>query len=65
MPGPGRAARLRHPRRLGQYDQITDDLYDTRVPLHNELAFQHGIHFDAKVVTSDIQLTRSWPTINY
>lgn len=34
------------------YDIIVDDLYDTRVPLHNELAFQHGIHFDAKYIGS-------------
>jgi hypothetical protein len=31
------------------YDVIPDDLYDCRVPLHNELAYQHGIHFEAKV----------------
>lgn len=31
------------------YDIIADDLYDCRVPLHNELAFQHGIHFESKV----------------
>ena len=33
----------------GQYDIIADDLYDCRIPLHNELAYQHGIHFEAKV----------------
>lgn len=33
----------------GPYDVITDDLYDCRIPLHNELAYQHGIHFEAKV----------------
>ena len=30
------------------YDKV-DDLYDTRVPLHNEDVFQHGIRFKAKV----------------
>lgn len=33
----------------GPYDIIADDLYDCRIPLHNELAYQHGIHFEAKV----------------
>lgn len=36
-------------KRRGQYDIIQDDLYDCRIPLHNELAYQHGIHFEAKV----------------
>ena len=26
-----------------------EDLYDTRVPLHNEDAFTHGLKFKAKV----------------
>lgn len=26
-----------------------DDLYDTRVPLHNDDAFSHGLRFKAKV----------------
>ena len=30
------------------YDKV-DDLYDTRLPLHNEDAFEHGIRFKAKV----------------
>ena len=30
------------------YDKV-DDLYDTRIPLHNEDVFQHGIRFKAKV----------------
>lgn len=33
----------------GPYDIIADDVYDCRIPLHNELAYQHGIHFEAKV----------------
>ena len=32
-----------------QYDLVSDDGYDSRIPLHNEEAFQHGIHFQAKV----------------
>lgn len=36
-------------KKRGPYDIIADDLYDCRIPLHNELAYQHGIHFEAKV----------------
>ncbi|PIC21462.1 hypothetical protein B9Z55_026286 [Caenorhabditis nigoni] len=36
----------------GPYDIIADDVYDCRIPLHNELAYQHGIHFEAKYVGS-------------
>ena len=32
-----------------QYDLVSDDGYDSRIPLHNEDAFQHGIPFTAKV----------------
>ncbi|VDP09397.1 unnamed protein product [Soboliphyme baturini] len=38
------------PTKHGQYDAITDDLYDVRIPLYNEIAFQHGIHFEAKTI---------------
>ncbi|XP_051268601.1 carboxyl-terminal PDZ ligand of neuronal nitric oxide synthase protein isoform X2 [Dicentrarchus labrax] len=31
---------------------LVDDLADSRVPLHNEEAYQHGIHFQAKYVGS-------------
>ncbi|XP_063067167.1 carboxyl-terminal PDZ ligand of neuronal nitric oxide synthase protein [Engraulis encrasicolus] len=31
---------------------LVDDVADARVPLHNEEAFQHGIHFQAKYVGS-------------
>lgn len=31
-----------------EYNKV-EDLHDTRVPLHNEDAFQHGIQFKAKV----------------
>ena len=32
-----------------QYDLVSDDGYDSRIPLHNDDAFQHGIQFQAKV----------------
>ncbi|XP_033760289.1 carboxyl-terminal PDZ ligand of neuronal nitric oxide synthase protein-like [Pecten maximus] len=32
------------------YDLVSEDGYDTRIPLHNEDAFQHGIHFQAKYI---------------
>ncbi len=38
----------------GAYDIIAEDLYDSHIPLHNELAYQHGIHFEAKVVQTDM-----------
>ena len=31
-----------------RYDLVTDDGYDSRIPLHNEEAFQHELHFQAK-----------------
>ena len=34
-----------------EYDLVSDDGYDSRIPLHNEDAFQHGIYFTAKVKT--------------
>ncbi|XP_052091450.1 carboxyl-terminal PDZ ligand of neuronal nitric oxide synthase protein-like [Mytilus californianus] len=37
------------------YDLVSEDGYDTRIPLHNDEAFQHGIHFQAKFIgTLDI-----------
>lgn len=33
------------------YDLVSDDGYDSRIPLHNEDAFEHGITFQAKVST--------------
>ena len=33
-----------------EYDLVSDDGYDSRIPLHNEDAFQHGIYFTAKVL---------------
>lgn len=32
-----------------QYNLVNDDAYDSRIPLYNEEAFQHGITFHAKV----------------
>ncbi|CEF68826.1 Carboxyl-terminal PDZ ligand of neuronal nitric oxide synthase protein [Strongyloides ratti] len=45
------------PKKRGPYNIITDDLYDCRIPLHNELAYQHGIHFEAKYIGS-MEITR-------
>ncbi|XP_023232929.1 carboxyl-terminal PDZ ligand of neuronal nitric oxide synthase protein-like [Centruroides sculpturatus] len=33
-----------------QYNLVNDDAYDSRIPLHNEEAFQHGISFQAKYI---------------
>ena len=33
-----------------EYDLVSDDGYDSRIPLHNDDAFQHGIYFQAKVL---------------
>lgn len=32
-----------------QYNLVQNDDYDTRIPLHSDEAFQHGITFQAKV----------------
>lgn len=45
-----RIVRMPNKKKHGSYDIISDDLYDCRIPLHNELAYQHGIHFEAKVL---------------
>ena len=31
-----------------EYDKV-EDMHDTRVPVHNDEAFQHGIRFKGKV----------------
>ncbi len=31
------------------YDPMSDDGYDSKIPLHNDEAFQHGIQYSAKV----------------
>ncbi|XP_067661699.1 carboxyl-terminal PDZ ligand of neuronal nitric oxide synthase protein-like [Haliotis asinina] len=33
-----------------QYDLVSDDGYDSRIPLHNDDAFEHGIPFSAKYI---------------
>lgn len=33
-----------------QYNLVNDDAYDSRIPLHSEEAFQHGINFHAKYI---------------
>ncbi|PRD26997.1 UNVERIFIED_CONTAM: Nos1ap [Trichonephila clavipes] len=35
-----------------QYNLVNDDAYDSRIPLYNEEAFQHGITFHAKYIGS-------------
>ncbi|XP_048777066.2 carboxyl-terminal PDZ ligand of neuronal nitric oxide synthase protein-like isoform X2 [Ostrea edulis] len=38
-----------------QYDLVSEDGYDARIPLHNDEAFQHGIHFQTKYIgTQDV-----------
>ncbi|KOB69044.1 Uncharacterized protein OBRU01_17354 [Operophtera brumata] len=32
-----------------EYDLVTNDEYDTRIPLHPDEAFTYGITFEAKV----------------
>lgn len=39
---------------------LVDDGCDSRVPLHNEEAFQHGIHFQAKVSPGRAPLRSPW-----
>uniref|UniRef100_A0ACB8EZA9 Uncharacterized protein n=1 Tax=Sphaerodactylus townsendi TaxID=933632 RepID=A0ACB8EZA9_9SAUR len=40
------------PVKLKNRYNLVDDAGDSRVPLHNEEAFQHGIHFQAKYIGS-------------
>ncbi|XP_063001029.1 carboxyl-terminal PDZ ligand of neuronal nitric oxide synthase protein-like [Elgaria multicarinata webbii] len=40
------------PAKLKNRYNLVDDAGDSRVPLHNEEAFQHGIHFQAKYIGS-------------
>lgn len=48
-PRGGPAAASAMPVKLKNRYNLVDDAGDSRVPLHNEEAFQHGIHFQAKV----------------
>ncbi|CAF0859031.1 unnamed protein product [Rotaria sordida] len=34
------------------YDPMSDDGYDSKIPLHNDEAFQHGIQYNAKFIGS-------------
>jgi carboxyl-terminal PDZ ligand of neuronal nitric oxide synthase protein len=36
------------------YDPMSEDGYDSKIPLHNDEAFQHGIYFNAKVRSTEI-----------
>ncbi|KRZ50217.1 Dystrophin-like protein 1 [Trichinella nativa] len=45
------------PNKHGQYDSISEDPYDACIPLYSEIAFQHGIHFEAKHLISIIDLS--------
>jgi carboxyl-terminal PDZ ligand of neuronal nitric oxide synthase protein len=36
------------------YDPMSEDGYDSKIPLHNDEAFQHGIYFNAKVKSTEI-----------
>jgi len=36
------------------YDPMSEDGYDSKIPLHNDEAFQHGIQFNAKVEKNKI-----------
>lgn len=39
-----------------RYDLVQNDDYDTRIPLHPEEAFHHGIIFQAKVGAVEVVL---------
>ncbi|CAF0854605.1 unnamed protein product, partial [Didymodactylos carnosus] len=40
------------PSKTKDYDPMSEDGYDSKIPLHNDEAFQHGIQFDAKFIGS-------------
>lgn len=46
-------AKMRMPSKK-QYNLVTNDDYDSRIPLHPEEAFSHGIKFNVKVSTPTI-----------
>ncbi|KAI4471982.1 phosphotyrosine interaction domain-containing family member [Holotrichia oblita] len=41
-----------------QYDLVQNDDYDTRIPLHPEEAFHHGITFQAKKQVGNVDENR-------
>lgn len=43
-----------------QYNLVSDDAYDSRIPLHSEEAFQHGISFNAKVSDQSTRPSAVW-----
>ncbi|CAF3388752.1 unnamed protein product [Rotaria sp. Silwood1] len=55
------------------YDPMSDDGYDSKIPLHNDEAFQHGIQYDAKFIgsvevpkpTSRIEIVTAMRRIRY
>uniref|UniRef100_A0A1B6F2D7 PID domain-containing protein n=1 Tax=Cuerna arida TaxID=1464854 RepID=A0A1B6F2D7_9HEMI len=56
-----------------QYNLVQNDDYDTRIPLHSEEAFQHGITFQAKYIgtldvprpTSRVEIVAAMRRIRY
>ncbi|XP_017774064.1 PREDICTED: carboxyl-terminal PDZ ligand of neuronal nitric oxide synthase protein-like, partial [Nicrophorus vespilloides] len=56
-----------------QYDLVQNDDYDTRIPLHPEEAFHHGITFQAKYIgcldvprpTSRVEIVAAMRRIRY
>ncbi|CAK1588607.1 unnamed protein product [Parnassius mnemosyne] len=40
-----------------EYDLVSNDEYDTRIPLHPDEAFQYGITFHAKVSSTIVFTT--------
>lgn len=48
-----------------QYNLVQNDDYDTRIPLHTEEAFQHGITFQAKVNRPRVDSYISLSQVNY
>ncbi len=36
-----------------EYNKV-EDLYDTRIPLHNEDVFEHGLRYKAKVCMGEL-----------
>ncbi|EEB10140.1 conserved hypothetical protein [Pediculus humanus corporis] len=46
-----------------QYDLVQNDENDTRIPLHPEEAFQHGITFQAKFHKCNFITTKNWSLV--
>ncbi|KAG1676675.1 Carboxyl-terminal PDZ ligand of neuronal nitric oxide synthase protein [Nymphon striatum] len=41
-----------------QYNLVNDDAYDSRIPLHSEEAFHHGIPFHVKLELVEVSMLR-------